>query len=488
MTIRQKLFSGFIAIAILIGVVSFMSVNAGQKALKKSVGENFVMLAEQVLSEIDKVMYHRIEQVQIYAKDMVDEEMLIASNRALDHMGNVQEYIEEKDREWSSVPKGTVTPFMLELIDNDLSDEIREELILEEFYRGRYGYMPFVEVFVTNKYGVNVAQTQKTSDYFQADEVWWQKAREDGLFIGDIAYDESSGVYSTDISIRIDDAEGNFSGIIKAVLNIEEVINVLKEGHLLDVKDHEDHAHDVFHTLHSDLLTQDGKIIYSDEHAFLDDISGEEYMTGIFKSTDDYFMSRCDDSEDEELFAHVHSNGYKSYKGLGWILMLMAEKDEVFAPVDDLRNTLIVMSLGIMILAVIGSSLISRSIAVPISELKDAAAKIGKGDLDVKIEVKSKDEIGFLAASIKKMTGDLKKSQDELASYNKRLEKDVEERTKELEEAREALGNTVSERTAELYEKLGELERFRTATIDREFRIEELNMEIARLKGKKEAE
>ena len=52
-----------------------------------------------------------------------------------------------------------------------------------------------------------------------------------GLFVNDVEYDKSSGVYSIDIGIRVDDEYGDFLGIIKVVLNIEEAISIVREAH-----------------------------------------------------------------------------------------------------------------------------------------------------------------------------------------------------------------------------------------------------------------
>ena len=109
------------------------------------------------------------------------------------------------------------------------------------------------EIFVTNRFGVNVAQTNKTTDYYQADEEWWQTAKKDGLFVSDVNYDESSGTFSTEIAVRIDDANGNFAGVIKAVPNIKETINMLNEAKLAAE----------YKTIQLHLIDQHGKIIYS---------------------------------------------------------------------------------------------------------------------------------------------------------------------------------------------------------------------------------
>ncbi|MFA5143719.1 MAG: PAS domain S-box protein [Candidatus Omnitrophota bacterium] len=55
---------------------------------------------------------------------------------------------------------------------------------------------------------------------------------------------------------------------------------------------------------------------------------------------------------------------------------------------------------------------------------------------------------------------------------------------KELKAAHTELENKVQERTRELRERVEELERFRKATIEREFRMKELRQEIERLKNK----
>ena len=105
-----------------------------------------------------------------------------------------------------------------------------EELIEKTgFYEEKSGHKVFGEIFITNKYGANVSQTGKTTDYRQDDEEWWQKAKSDGLNVADLEYDESAHIYSTDIAIRIDDKNGNFIGVMKVVVNAEEIVEEIEE-------------------------------------------------------------------------------------------------------------------------------------------------------------------------------------------------------------------------------------------------------------------
>jgi len=86
-------------------------------------------------------------------------------------------------------------------------------------------------------------------------------------------------------------------------------------------------------------------------------------------------------------------------------------------------STWLVLIFGVvaLILAVGAGLLISRSIYVPLLELKAAAVEIGKGKLDTQIEIKSNDEVGQLATSFKKMLNDLKMTTTSIDNLNREI-------------------------------------------------------------------
>jgi PAS domain S-box-containing protein len=88
--------------------------------------------------------------------------------------------------------------------------------------------------------------------------------------------------------------------------------------------------------------------------------------------------------------------------------------------------------IGFFLFAAIIYFSVSRFITMPITKLGNAVAEIAKGDLDVKVEVTSKDEIGQLSESFNKMAMELKESRDNLLEYSSELETKVEKRTAEL--------------------------------------------------------
>jgi len=403
MKIRQKLILGFVGIASMVGVVGIMCVNTSQRALQKSIGESSVALAVETMDKIDRHIYHTIEEFQAYCSDLVLQETVEKSNREFEKLENLQEYIDEQNNEWISEQKAT-TPLIRELLNNKLSEELREKI---GYHEGKYGYKVIGEVFVTNKYGANVALTDKTSDYRQDDEQWWKKAREDGLCVSDVEYDESAGIYSTSIALRSNDEEGNFAGIIKVVLNIEETINIIKKAKEVTI----------YNNTKFKLLNKNGEAIFdeSGEYNFFEDVSDSEFYKEI-AGDKGYLIKKAKDEKEgkTELLAFARSQGHHDFEGLGWILTIEYQTAELFAPVVKLRNIILSTSLVLTILAVIPGILISNYISRPLSKLEAAMDKIGKGDMGIHVDIKRNDELGQLANAFNQMVEHRKQAEEAL--------------------------------------------------------------------------
>ncbi|MCK5003256.1 MAG: HAMP domain-containing protein [Gammaproteobacteria bacterium] len=128
---------------------------------------------------------------------------------------------------------------------------------------------------------------------------------------------------------------------------------------------------------------------------------------------------------------------------------------------DILTVIMLALSLAIVLSAWIVAR---RSISQPITNLIRGAGLVAQGDLEHKIDIQSKDEIGALSEAFNDMTRQLK------ISYSK-LEDEVKERKKvhnELQKYREQLELRVEERTADLKDanlRLKELDRLKSMFI-----------------------
>ncbi|UFS69304.1 ATP-binding protein [Geomonas sp. RF6] len=88
----------------------------------------------------------------------------------------------------------------------------------------------------------------------------------------------------------------------------------------------------------------------------------------------------------------------------------------------------ILATLFIGVLAVLMSLLFSRTLTLPLISLRDATVRLAHGDLDHRVEVRSHDELGELAAAFNKMVADLKMHMEEVRRTTEALRREVEER------------------------------------------------------------
>jgi GAF domain-containing protein/two-component sensor histidine kinase len=113
---------------------------------------------------------------------------------------------------------------------------------------------------------------------------------------------------------------------------------------------------------------------------------------------------------------------------LSWLVFVDLPLSEAFEPILHalLRSAIVV--LGALALAALAGLWLAQRIAVPIGALAEGAQRIGSGELDHRIDIKTGDEIEQLANSFNAMGGQLK-------AYYAGLERTVAERTAELKES-----------------------------------------------------
>lgn len=117
--------------------------------------------------------------------------------------------IKDTDTRWRNTDG--IDRFMLDLMSNDLA------LVLHNFEHS-HGYI--VETFVMDNKGANVAQTARTSDYWQGDEAKFTESYGNGrgaVHYGDVEYDASVDEIVIQISIPVMDGERAVGAVTCAV-------------------------------------------------------------------------------------------------------------------------------------------------------------------------------------------------------------------------------------------------------------------------------
>ncbi|MEO1341911.1 MAG: adenylate/guanylate cyclase domain-containing protein, partial [Cyanobacteria bacterium J06635_13] len=92
---------------------------------------------------------------------------------------------------------------------------------------------------------------------------------------------------------------------------------------------------------------------------------------------------------------------------LDWVINAKIDTAEAFRPIKDFQRQVLLSTAIIVLLVTLIASLLSYYFVKPIRALIDGFRQVGKGNTDVKIKVKSKDEFRELANSFNEMVDNL---------------------------------------------------------------------------------
>ena len=117
-----------------------------------------------------------------------------------EHANLSQRDIDRLDKSWRKEKKSKDRPMIDSVLKNELSKFLKKIAVnSNELYS---------EIFIMDNKGLNVGQSDVTSDYWQGDEAKWQKtylAGTSALHIAKIKYDESTRHFQIQASIPIVD-------------------------------------------------------------------------------------------------------------------------------------------------------------------------------------------------------------------------------------------------------------------------------------------
>src|SRR5262252_602812 len=150
---------------------------------------------------------------------------------------------------------------------------------------------------------------------------------------------------------------------------------------------------------------------------------------------------------------------------LGWLMFVELPVDEAHTPLYRSIERSAALFVAALAVAAFAGLYLARRMTIPIRALHDGAVRIGRGDLDQRIRIKTGDELEALGEQFNRMAAQL---QDSYAS----LERKVLERTHQLELANSAKSRFLAVASHDLRQPLHALGLFvaqlRTAATDAE--------------------
>lgn len=430
--IKKRLAWFIVALWLVVLVVGLgLGYLGGYKIIRNSIIQHHIEMARMIGTSLDRILNEEEQDLEVYLshsgrKEVVKEHNLKYKNMTQEEISN---YFKDMDKEWANL--SVDDPLLKEYLNNKDSLRLKEIAEVDE---------GVAEIFVTDRYGGLVLASGKTSDFYQADEDWWQVAFNNGkgqVYISDIELDQSTNAISISFAIPLKDETGEVIGVGKGVLDIDRILAPLK-------------IFNIGKTGHAVLVNKDGYIIF---HENIQPLSSKYFtdkeLQQLHDSENQWLLIKDQQSHGKDMMVACApvSYGLFSKYGVYWTICISQEAKEVFLPLQVLFLQLALLSIFLVIIIISISNIFASIFVKPIRILHEATEKIAEGDLDYPINIRTEDEIEQLADSFRYMISVLKEKQDNLRELTNSLEAKVKERTSELTKTQEATLNILEDLT-----------------------------------------
>ena len=442
--IRTKLI-GILVIAtvlpLLIGIASLRVL--GKNYFVSQKGELYETMGYQVAARLEQTLEERLMTLDIWLRFSDVGEAAQAAVNSQPKLSDeaLKSKVAALEKIWPT----------LKLEDKSLANILNNPLS-RRLQRLQKKHPMFAEIFLTDLQGCLIASTNKTSDYWQADEAWWQETanKKPGFVrLEGVHYDDSAEVISLDVTIPVygqSQQQNKPVGVLKAVIDITPFFSSLPKS-LGGADDPSFH-----------IILADGRILVG---LFGDEI--DPLTASIPKAA----MQAIDNRKRSWLSVAL-SEGVPELVGVSTLdlqklqlgnseseltpMMVLVHRDLelVLAPVYTQMYR--VMAVGILLVLVfiwMGFLIAQNKILNPLNQLKEASRymtgrannKQSKSNisqvairrerpLPALIEVLNKIKTGDEIQELAKVFSDMAQR---VLNYHEQLEEEVEYRTKEVE-------------------------------------------------------
>lgn len=393
-SLRVRLIIAFVVLAIAAaGGVGYFADRSSRAGFSETIGSNLALVSSAQSGQVGEALKNQLDKLSTLAMTRAVQERAAAATAA-DTLN--QDQILALDAQWKAADaaNNNYDP----LVSTVLNDGLSAELL-----KFQASYPENVEVFLTDRSGVSVATTGRTSDYLQADEEWWQSAYKNGQFIGQPEFDASTKTLAINMAAAVRaPASNQIVGILRTTVNITSLGDVLRAG--LFGK-----------TGQTSILLPDGQQIRlvssGDGNYALAVEKAAINIAGPSNPNTKYATALIDNSQSLMSQSIVSVPGTDAstaiIKGLGWSVVVHQDESEALQPVDAQSRANVILVIVAATLAALAAFGLAQVLAAPITRLTAVAEKAAAGDLTVRAKGGGGNETSTLALTFNKMISQL---------------------------------------------------------------------------------
>lgn len=178
-------------------------------------------------------------------------------------------------------------------------------------------YEVYYDIYLLNSRGCILATAirQDLVGVDQSDRVWFQQAIQGNVFVTDMYRSDTAAAHTVSFSAPVRNQSGNIVGVLTTRFNWNYVVDILN-------------AAMVYRDCSVYLLNATGRVIgSSDQNDFLKkDFSQYEAFKLANRGSNGFIEERDPQSNRTHLIGYAKTEGYNSYKGKGWSLIISQHK------------------------------------------------------------------------------------------------------------------------------------------------------------------
>jgi phosphoserine phosphatase RsbU/P len=433
--IRSK-FIGILIVAAVLPVTAALLVfeTLGYRSYREARGRLQQVRAQHVAVMLSDLVRQELESIDDWvALSQFGQSVARATeNTRTESPEEIKTVVKAIEARWEEM--GTEDPLVKSILTNEMAGQLNSFRSL---------HPAFAEIFVTDASGRLVAATAKTSDYWQGDEIWWERGFSLPLrnhFIEGIQYDESARVFSLDVAVPVRDRtkpDAPILGVLKGVIDVSPLFNQADPSMNGEVGLRQ-------------VVVEDGRILatlYATGALPLKEQVPAAIQKQILRSQTGWMIASVDGAGKDLLgyaplkLSGSMATGLQIHGGTPMFVVVRKPANVALAPV---RQQIILLGLAGTVLLfgfiIVGYLIATRKLIGPIENLREAVHRIAdsvKLDRDARpspaiasaleplAAIRTRDELEDLARDFSRMA-------QRVLGYSEQLEREIALKTNEI--------------------------------------------------------
>jgi anti-anti-sigma regulatory factor/HAMP domain-containing protein len=403
-SLRTRLIFAFVGVTLLtVLAVSIASAFVLRGSLLTVVGNRLATRVEEESALIGQLVSQQVTSLQVLALNQSIQAGVGLSNLQYPSSeASTRARLADMDQQWAAATSDDII----------IRSRVAESVVAINLRAYRDLAPDNVELIVADAFGGVVAATERTSDYDQSDEAWWQAARRGEIYLGQPALDESAGVVGLILAVPVHNpGDGSIMGVVRTTYRFEAIgaqvigTQVGDTGGATLAMSHERWLDASGQISEIDAVSQQS-LLAADAAGF---VIGELAGRG-------------------RLLSVAPIVATPEVTALGWEYVVYQDEAEAMAPIAATQNAGIIVAIVALLGVGTVAAILAGRISAPLSRLSAAARGLAAGDLSRRVGLSGDDEIGQLASSFDTMAASLEQraaSEQEAQAASLRLQEEV---------------------------------------------------------------